>query len=839
MKEIPQPIKVGPLPDGETVLATSQLIQAAGDSLSFGGRPVDLALSPDDKTVYIKNMSSLLVVDVTGWSLLQELSFPGSGASMHGIAVSGNGSHVYVTGSNNELYEAAVATNGSVSWSRTISLPGNSDPCGIALSSDGTKAFVCLSRSNTLAVVNLQTGALIRQINVGVAPFDVVLSTNGKVAYVSDWGGRRSTAGDVTSDSAGTHVVVDSRGIGTSGVVSFVDLVANLQTVQVPTGLHPSDLELSKNGLRLYVANANSDTVTVINTSSATVRESILVRPDPTLPFGSAPNALALSRAGNKLFVANAGNNAIAVVELPNAQHTNSLVQGFIPTDWFPGGVVADSNHLFVANVKGRGSRNAPANTNVWEITQYLGSANRIPIPSDETLSKYTSWVREGSRVPQMLRTMEAAQASQLPVPVPRRTGEPSSFQHVVYVVKENKTYDQMFGDLPQGNSDSNLCVFGRLVSPNHHALAEQYVLLDNFYCNGVLSADGHSWVTEANSTDHLEKSFGDFVRSYTFGDDALTYSSSGFIWNNVLLHGLSFRNYGEFDYASPVPGNASWLTIYQDFTNHSGRIKYTQNIGVAPLRPYSSTNCPGWNTGIPDVVRAAGFIKELKAAETNGFWPAFQILYLPNDHTTGTSPSFPTPRAQVADNDLSLGQVAEAITKSSFASNTCIFVIEDDPQSGYDHVDGHRSICLVISPYTKRAVVLSQFYNQTAVIHTMERILGIPPMNQMDALAPLMTDCFTTVPDFKPYTALTNNISLAEMNPGTASLSRKERYWANKSLKLNFGQPDQADEDTLNKIIWYSVKGVDARYPARFAGAHGKGLKKLNLVLTGEKDDD
>jgi hypothetical protein len=192
-----------------------------------------------------------------------------------------------------------------------------------------------------------------------------------------------------------------------------------------------------------------------------------------------------------------------------------------------------------------------------------------------------------------------------------------------------------------------------------------------------------------------------------------------------------------------------------------------------------------------------------------------------------------------VADNDLSLGRVAEAITKSSFASNTCIFVIEDDPQSGYDHVDGHRSICLVISPYTKRAVVLSQFYNQTAVIHTMERILGIPPMNQMDALAPLMTDCFTTVPDFKPYTALTNNISLAEMNPGTASLSRKERYWANKSLKLNFGQPDQADEDTLNKIIWYSVKGVDARYPARFAGAHGKGLKKLNLVLTGEKDDD
>jgi hypothetical protein len=242
---------------------------------------------------------------------------------------------------------------------------------------------------------------------------------------------------------------------------------------------------------------------------------------------------------------------------------------------------------------------------------------------------------------------------------------------------------------------------------------------------------------------------------------------------------------------------------------------------------------------GIPDVVRAAGFIKELKAAEAAGFWANFHILYLPNDHTVGTSPGYPTPRAQVADNDLALGQAVEAITKSRFGSNTCILVIEDDPQSGYDHVDGHRSLCLVISPYTKRGVVISEFYNQTAVLHTMERILGIPPMNQMDALAPLMTECFTAVPNFEPYTALTNNIRLDEMNPGTASLPRKERYWATQSLKLNFKQPDRADENALNRIVWHSVKGVDARYPSRLAGAHGKGLKKLNLVLTGERDDD
>ena len=284
-------------------------------------------------------------------------------------------------------------------------------------------------------------------------------------------------------------------------------------------------------------------------------------------------------------------------------------------------------------------------------------------------------------------------------MPVPLHVGEPSVFQHVLYIIKENKTYDQVFGDMAQGNGDPNLCIYPQYVSPNHHALAQQYVLLDNYYCNGVNSADGHSWCTEGNDTDHLEKSFGGFSRSYTFGDDPLTYSSTGFIWNNALQHGLTFRNYGEFDYASPVPSSATWLQIYTDFTNGTHAIHYAQDIGVASLRPYSSTNVPGWNLGIPDVVRADGFIRELNAAQAQGTWANFHLLYLPDDHTGGP----PTPQAQVADNDLALGRVVEAVTKSIFASNTVIFVLEDDPQSGYDHVDAHRSLCLVISPYTKR----------------------------------------------------------------------------------------------------------------------------------------
>ena len=312
-------------------------------------------------------------------------------------------------------------------------------------------------------------------------------------------------------------------------------------------------------------------------------------------------DGLALSPDGKNLFVASAGNNAVAVVELPNAQHTNSLVQGFFPTDWYPGAVVADSNYVYVANVKGLGSRAGQPATTSWQICAFLGTANRIPIPDADSLSKLTAQVYEDGRVPQIKQTQQPPLAGQAPVPVPLRVGEPSVFQHVLYILKENKTYDQVFGDMPEGNGNPSLCIYPQFVSPNHHALAQQYVLLDNFYCNGVNSADGHSWSTEGNNTDHLEKSFGGFTRSYTFGDDPLTYSSTGFIWNNALQHGLTFRNYGEFDYASPVPASATWLQIYTDFTNGTHAIHYAQNIGVASLRPYSSTNVPGWNLGIPD----------------------------------------------------------------------------------------------------------------------------------------------------------------------------------------------------------------------------------------------
>lgn len=832
--------RVGPQKDQSHLVPTSQLLRPVGDSLQFGGRPVDMALSPDGRTLYVKDNRGIVVVDVDAWKVRQELPVARGGSSMQGIAVSPDGKRVYLSNAASQLLEAVLQADGRLQWGRRIDMPppsvgGESYPCGIALSAGGDTAYVALSRNNSLAEVDLRDGKVVAQIPVGVAPFAVKVSADGRRAYVSNWGGRHPKEGEKTAETSGTPALVDSRGVATSGTVSVVDLQTRTVVAEIKVGLQPSGLALDEARGRLYVANANSDTVSVIDTGSLQVVETISVRPDPSLPFGSMPNALALTPDGNTLFVANGGNNAVAVVRIDHRRN-RSRVEGFIPAGWYPGAVLTDGKRLFVANIKGLGSRHPQPEQKGWNVYSFLGTVNRVLIPDRRQLARYTSQVKRDARVPQILRAWERSQTGKKPVPVPERAGEPSVFEHVVYIIKENRTYDQVFGAIGKGDSEPSLCIFGREVTPNHHALAEQFVLLDNYHCNGVNSADGHAWSTEGNATAYLERSFGGWTRSYPFGDDPLSYSSTGFLWDHVLAAGLSFRNYGEMDYAEPVPAGASFMDIYRDFVEGKRSIRFTQNIGVENLRRYSCPSYPGWNMRIPDVLRADVFLKELKEFERKGYFPNLVIIYLPQDHTSGTQPGMPTPRAHVADNDLALGRIVEGISKSKFWQKTCIFVIEDDPQDGFDHVDGHRSLCLVISPYTKRGAVVSEFYNQGSVLHTICRILGVPPMNQMVAMSPVMTACFTEKPDFTPYTALPNRIPLNELNPPLSTLNRQQRHWAEVSLRLPLDKPDRADEDLLNHILWHAVKGIDAPYPAEFAGAHGKGLAARGLVLEPEE---
>jgi len=837
--------QVGPLPAGGHLTATHQLLHPAGQSVEFGGRPVDLALSPDGGTLYVKDNRGFQVIDTATWKIQQTLTFNGGGGSVHGLMITRDGSRLYATTANEILWEAKTAPDGKLELGRKLTFPGpggGKDPhlAGLALSPDEKTAYICLSRNNSLGIVDLASGKLLKEVPVGVAPYDVVLSADGKKAFVSNWGGRHPRVGERTAKSSGTDTLVDEHGVAASGTVSVVDLEAGREVAQITTGLHPSDLELDASGSRLYVANANSDTVSVIDTGVLSVVETIEVKPDAKLAFGSAPNALSLSKDGRTLFVANGGNNAVAVVSLAQNAGGKSRVEGFIPTAWFPGAVVNDGKHLLVANVKGLGSRNPQKDKKGWNSHFHLGTISKIEIPQPSALAALTRQVQADARVPEMLRAWEKSRSRRKPVPVPARLGEPSVFEHVVYVIRENRSYDQIFGDLPQGNADPSLCVFGREATPNAHALAEEFVLLDNYYCNGVCSADGHAWAMEGYVTDYLEKSFGGWTRSYPFsGDDPLSFAPTGFIWDHVLLHGLSFRNYGEMSKTEPQPRDAKFLDIYADYTNKTGKITFQHEMWIESLRRYSCPDSPGWQLRIPDAIRADVFLKEFEQFEKQGNWPNLVIVFLPCDHTSGTRPGGPTPRAQVADNDLALGRIIERISRSRFWSKTCIFAIEDDPQAGFDHVDGHRSVCLVASPYTKRGKVVSKFYNQTSVLHTMSRMFGIPPMNQMVALSPLMTECFTAKPDLKPYQCRPNQIPLDEMNKPLAQLQGAERHWALASLDQDFEDVDRADEDTLNRILWHSVKGVDAPYPVQFAGAHGKGLRKLGLTLGGKLDDD
>jgi YVTN family beta-propeller protein len=845
---------VGDAENGAVLLSTGQRARPVGDVLRFAGRPVDLALSPDGRFAFVKEIDGLLLVDAATWSVVQRLPFGEKhGASMHGIAVSHDGRTIFVTDTKHALREASVGADGRLAWAGSIDLPapaigGEPYPCGLALSHDERLALVCLSRGNSVAVVDLEHGTMAAEIAVGVAPFDVVLSPDGATAYVSNFGGRRARAGERTADSSGTDVLVDVRGIAASGTVTKVDVAARRVVASIEAGLHPTDLELAPDGTRLFVAAANSDAVIAIDTATFAVAEQIDVRIDARLPFGCIVNALALSPDGRHLYAANGGNNAVAVVRLGQAGRP-SKVEGFVPTDWFPGAVACRGAEIFIACVRGDGSRDSRPEhieKNAWHSGWFHGSVARVREPDSAQIAAWSARAREDARVPEALRAADRARSGAAPRPVPRRVGEPSVFEHVVYVIKENRTYDQVLGDLPRGNNDPSLCIFGREVTPNHHALAENFALLDNYYCNGVLSSDGHQWAMQGIVVDYIEKQFGGWTRSYDLGTDALTYAASDFLWDEALLAGLSFRDYGELEFPQLSAPKGGWFDVYRDWKSGGKELAFTQSVQIETLRRYTAPRYPGWELAIPDQVRVDRFLEEFREAERTGEWPNLVIVYLPQDHTSGTSTRVPTPRAHVADNDLALGRLVEAISKSRFWPKTCVFVNEDDPQNGFDHVDGHRSLCLVTSPYPKRGAVVSHFYDQTSVLHTIERILGLPAMTQLDASAPTMEDCFTDAPDLTPYVALANSIPLDERNPDpkSAQLDAEAQRFAEMSESTDLSQPDRIDDDAWNRALWFAAKGASLPYPAEFAGAHGRGLKALALKLDpnvrdGDEDED
>lgn len=834
----PPAVVVGPAGERTTV-ATGQLVRPAGKTLEFNGRPVAIVASPDASRLYAKDNRGLVVIDAATWTVVQELKFSKSGGSMTGIAVSKDGSRVYATNAESTFAEATRGEDGKLSWTRQATIRPregkNSYPCGIALDTNNPDlAYVAISRNNTLAAIELSTGTVLREMPVGTAPFEVRLSPDCSLAYVSNLGGRLPVAGEKAAESSGTPVVVDARGIVMSGTVSVVDLKGNAEIVQIETGLFPCDMALTPDGRTLYVANANSDTISVIDTSSRTVTRTLDVRPSVDLCFGSMPDGLTIDPGTNRLYVANSGNNAVGVFDLAS---NSTRAMGYIPAGWLPASMTMLGGDLVVGNIKGVGSR-TPKEAGKLNSHWHRGSISRVASPSAQELKELTAQAIRDAQVPQALAAMERGTSEGPAVVIPTKPGEKSLIEHVFYVIKENRTYDQVFGAMGKGNGEPKLCVYGRDSTPNQHALAEQFVLLDNYYCNGVLSADGHQWATQGTTTPYLELSFGGFARSYDLGTDALTFAPSGFIWDHVLARGLSFRNYGEFDYPSIKP-EASYKAIYDDFVAGESSFTFPQSIALESARKFASPDFPGWHLDIPDVLRAQRFIREFQKFDAAGTVPNFNIIYLCNDHTAGKDEDKPTPRSMVADNDLALGRIVEAISASKVWGKSLIIVNEDDPQDGFDHVDGHRSTCLVVSPYAKRGAIVSDFYNQSSVVHTIERIFGASPEAQLYALAPIMSTCFTSTPDLTAFKAVPNIVPLCEMNPKKkAAVDGKEA-----PLAFDFSKPDLADEDAFNRVLWHDAMGDDAPYPQEFAGSHGKGLAALGLKLdervVKDEDDD
>jgi YVTN family beta-propeller protein len=863
------------------VTPANQLVTPAGRQIELPGmRPQALALSPDGQLLVSAGLThELVVVDPATGKILQRVPFPAGGAqeekpivegilnpdekaqlSFTGLTFSPDGTRIYLANVNGDIKVFGINPDHKISPLSSLTLPTvkalertNEIPAGIAVSADGKKLYVAGNLSNRLLELDAATGNVLRTWDVGVAPFDVVLA--GKKIYVSNWGGRRPDTNSLVGPAGqGTRVRVDARGIASEGSVSVIDLTVHspqsevvsqqshkpdrlgtmesgLET-EILTGLHACALALSPNGRWLVVANAGSDTLSVIDTRTDRIVETICARQNPADLFGAQPNALAFDKSGKKLFVCNGTQNAVVVFRFKPGK---SELLGMIPVGWFPGAITFDARDktLCVANLKSISTKMEKARLRLgqgpgFNTRQYCGSLSLVRVPSKRELKKFTHTALANLRYPLLALAKLPPRENQPAVPVPERVGEPSVFQHVIYIIKENRSYDQVLGDVAAGNGNADLCVFGERVTPNQHKLVRDFVLLDNTYCCGILSADGHNWTDSGMATDYVEREFAGWPRSYPSGgfgersEDALAYSPAGFIWNDALAHGKTVRDFGEFATSHKCwkdgarKGKPDFFDCYRDFVDGSNAIVYQCEPDVESLRPFIVTNTVGWDLDVPDIFRAAQFIKELKQFEAVDNLPNLVILWLPNDHTSGTKFGTPTPEAQVADNDLAFGQIVDAVSHSNFWTNTCIFAVEDDPQSGWDHVSGYRTTAYVVSAWTKRGAVISTQYNQTSLLRTMELILGLPSMNQMDATATPMSDCFARTPDFTPFDAVTNNVPLDEMNllPKLVSDTqlRKDAY---VSAKLPLAKADQCPEDVFNRILWRAMKGPQAPYPA------------------------
>ena len=777
----------------ENRLSTGVRLDPVGSIHDVGSLPLSITPSPDGKHFVLVlsgyDDQGVQVIDRSTGAVVQTVVQP---AAFVGAAFGADGSTLFVSGGDRDVVYRYGWTAGKLDLRDSIALAvvpprghGTRYPAGIAASRDGRWLFVAENLADSLAVVDLTSGRVVQRHATERYPYDVAVAADGRV-YVSAWGG--NTVSVFQQSDGGLRSVA-----------------------RVPAGRHPSALLLNRDGSRLFVASGSTDRIHVIDTKRRAIIARLLDPPPSGPGEGSTPNGLALSSDETRLYVAEADANAVAVFDLSPATANRSSatgkdrLAGRIPTGWYPTAVVAAGDTLTVVNAKGRGSGGAnPLGPDPANARNRQGAKG----------SQYILSMIHGTLGISLSARARGDELGQLTARVVRANGWDSRardsapyppFTHVIYIIKENRTYDQMLGDLRQGDGDTTLLFFPRPQTPNHHALAERFGLFDRFFVNAEVSADGHNWSMAAYATDYVEKTvqsnYSNRGRSYDYEgtnrdngemeEDDVAEPASGYLWNVAERKGITFRNYGEFV------------------------VQSTDDIDSLPIayrgnKPFLFANTnprfPGYDLAIRDQKRADVWIEDLAGFVKSGEMPALQIMRLPNDHTSGARAGAPTPRAHVADNDLALGRVIEALSRTAFWRNTVVFVLEDDAQNGPDHVDSHRSPLFVVSAYNRPGTI-HRFANTTDVLRTIEEILGLNSLSHFDYYGRPLRGIWARTADLRPYRALTPTVSLDEKNPANTPEARE-------SEGLDLRIEDIAEEDLFNRVLWATIKGRSAPYP-------------------------
>ena len=777
---------------GQILLPNGWKVTPVGQSLQLGDLPLNMAVSHSGHLLAVTNngqsTQSIFLIDAKNQLLLDSTVIA---KSWVGLAFSGDDKFLYASGGNDNWIIQYSLANNQLTTSDTLILgkpwPEKISPAGLTVSKHNRTLYVVTKENNSLYIIDIPTKKVEKTVSLPGEGYSCLLSPTEQELYISCWGAAK---------------------------VLIYNIAKGKITNEIRVGSNPNDLCLSPDGKTLFVSNANDNSVSVIDLTVHNVVETLNAALYPNSPTGSTTNSVALSQDANTLYIANADNNCLAVFDVSHPKKCTS--KGFIPTGWYPTCVRLVGQTIFVANGKGFSSLPNPYGPNPSKQNQqvtyqegdsskpiavqyigglFKGSLSMIPVPDDRQLGVYSRVVYDNTP---FNKNEELFSESEKGNPIPSRVGDASPIRHVFYIIKENRTYDQVLGDIPEGNGDSSLVLFGETVTPNQHAIAREFVLLDNFYVNAEVSADGHNWSMGAYATDYLEKtwptSYGRRGGEYDAeGVRSIANNKDGFIWDFCKRNNISYRTYGEFaeNYKANIPALEGHVCPY--FT--------------------------GWDQTVRDTTRFHQWKLDFDSLLAINKVPQLNTLRFINDHTEGLRKGRPTPFAEVADNDLAVGMFIDYLSHTPIWNESVVFILEDDAQNGPDHVDAHRSTAYVAGGLVKRHFVDHTMYSTTSVLRTIELILGIPPMSQYDASSPSMWRCFSSVPHSAPFITLPARVNLDERNTAMNT-------WSRKSDEFDFTMEDRAPDDEFNRVLWIAVKGDHVPFPSIHRAAFVKPTK-------------